>query len=205
VTIKSLAILGAGGHGKVIADAALLGGFLELVFFDDGWPAKKDNGGWPVVGDWAALLEHHRDYEGVTVAIGANDVRMAKQIALREAGVSLATVIHPLAAVSPFAALGAGSVAFAGAVVNPDALAGDGVIINSGAVVEHDCRLGNWVHISPRACLGGNVTVEEGAWVGIGAVVKQGVTVGRGAIVGAGAAVVSDVPAGATVMGVPAR
>ena len=205
MTVESLAILGAGGHGKVIADAALLAGCRDLVFFDDAWPDKRDNGNWPVVGDWAALLERHRDYEGVIVAIGANEVRMAKQTALREAGVSVATVIHPLAAVSPFAALGAGSVAFAGAVVNPDARAGDGVIINSGAVVEHDCRLGDWVHISPRACLGGNVTVEEGAWVGIGAVVKQGVTLGRGAIVGAGAAVVSDVPAGATVMGVPAR
>jgi len=202
---KSLAILGAGGHGKVIADAALLGGCQTLVFFDDAWPDKQDNGDWPVVGDWTALLEGHRDYEGVIVAIGANDVRMAKQNALREAGVPVATVIHPLAAVSPFARLGAGSVAFAGAVVNPYAYAGEGVIINSGAVVEHDCRLGEGVHISPRACLGGGVTVEEGAWVGIGAVVKQGVTVGRGAIVGAGAAVVSDVPPGATVMGVPAR
>lgn len=162
MTINSLAILGAGGHGKVIADAALLAGCRGLVFFDDAWPDKQDNGNWPVVGDWAALLERHHDYEGVIVAIGANDIRMAKQTALREAGVSVATVIHPLAAVSPFAALGAGSVAFAGAVVNPDARAGQGVIINSGAVVEHDCRLGDWVHISPRACLGGNVTVEEG-------------------------------------------
>jgi len=49
------------------------------------------------------------------------------------------------------------------------------------------------------------VTIEDGVWVGIGAIVLKGVSIGRGARVGAGAVVTTDVPAGATVAGNPAR
>lgn len=49
------------------------------------------------------------------------------------------------------------------------------------------------------------ITVGENVWLGGGVVVCGGVTIGDDAIVGAGAVVVHDVPAGATVVGNPAR
>jgi serine acetyltransferase len=79
------------------------------------------------------------------------------------------------------------------------------VIVNTKASVDHDCDVGDFVHIAVAATLAGTVQVGSEALIGAGAVVIQNLAVGSGSIVGAGAAVVRDVPAGVTVMGVPAR
>ena len=92
-----------------------------------------------------------------------------------------------------------------GAVVNSGAVIGANCIINSGAVVEHDCRIGDHAHISPGAALGGGVTVGQFSQIGLGAVLLPGSTVGEESVVGAGAVVLDVVPAGSTVVGVPAR
>ncbi len=49
------------------------------------------------------------------------------------------------------------------------------------------------------------ITIEDKVWIGGGAILLPGVTIGREAIVGAGAVVTKDVPAGARVVGNPAR
>lgn len=203
--MKRLAILGASGHGKVVAEAAEAGGWTEIVFFDDAWPSCVANGVWPVVGAGMELLGRTNEFDGVVVAIGNNAVRLAKTLSLVQQGAKMATLIHPSACVSRHAKVGAGSVVFAGAVVNPGATVGAGCILNTGCSVDHDCILADYVHISPGARLAGGVSVGQCSWIGIGASVKQMVDIGEHVVVGAGAAVVANVIDGVTVVGVPAR
>lgn len=200
-----LAILGASGHGKVVADTALQACWQEVVFFDDAWPQLTENGAWPVVGDTQTLLETAKTFDGVIVGIGNNAIRLAKVRQLIDAGAPLTTVIHPNAAVSSMACLGAGCVVFAGAVVQVDCRLGRACIINTNASVDHDCVLEDGVHICPSAALAGLVKVGESAWIGISAAVKQLISIGSHAVIGAGAAVVHDVSEGCTVVGVPAK
>lgn len=200
-----LAILGASGHGKVVADTAELCGWGCIEFFDDAWPGRHQNGAWDVVGDSAALLARAQEYDGVVVAIGNNSVRQDKLDQLRGVGATLVSLVHPDATLSRYAVIGEGSVVFAGAVVNADAKIADGAILNTGCSIDHDCLLGSCIHVSPGARLAGGVTVKDLSWIGIGASVRQLVQIGARVTVGAGAAVVADVPDSVTVAGVPAR
>ncbi len=200
-----LVILGAGGHGKVVADTAEASGqWSSIVFYDQAWPATSQVADWPVLGTEADLLAQ-RDAMRVVVAIGHNATRWQKQQRLAQAGLPLATLVHPHAWVSPRAALGQGTVVFAGAVIQAGAVLGDGCIVNTAATVDHDCRIGAATHISPGAHLGGTVMLGERCWIGIGAVVRNNTSVGDDCTVGAGAVVVADAEGRQTLVGVPAK
>lgn len=203
--MKRLAILGASGHGKVVADCAETCGWESVRFFDDAWPDKTRNGAWPVIGHTEALLERLDEFDGVLVAIGNNRIRQTRQQLLTERGARLPVLIHPSARVSRYAMLGAGSVVFANAVVNADCQIGSAAILNTAASVDHDCLLGDAVHVSPGAHLAGGVRVGDRSWLGIGSSVIQLVHIGADVTVGAGAAVVSNIPDHFIVTGVPAR
>lgn len=203
--MKKLAILGASGHGKVVADTAECCGWQSVEFFDDAWPSIQRNGVWPVLGDTVAILEKLADFDGVLVAIGNNRIRYAKLLELRAMGGRLVTLIHPAAIVSRYAEIAEGTVVFAGAVINAGAIIKPGAILNTGCSVDHDCVLGNAVHISPGARLAGGVHVGDESWVGIGSSVRQLTNIGQRVVVGAGSAVVSDIPNDMVVAGVPAK
>lgn len=199
-----LAILGASGHGKVVADTAELLGY-ECVFFDDAYPEKQTNEVWAIVGNSAELYERLPEFAGVAVAIGDNAIRAQKLTEFKERGAPLPCLIHPDAVVSQYTEIGEGSVVFAGAIVNAFTKMGLGAIINTGCTVDHDCHLGEAVHISPGANLAGGVTVADYAWVGIGASVKQLANIGSNAMIGASTVILKDVPADAVMVGNPAK
>ncbi|WP_368642615.1 acetyltransferase [Castellaniella ginsengisoli] len=201
----TLAIMGASGHGKVVAEAALAAGWGAVEFYDRAWPGKQQVGRWAIMGDDAGLASALNRLDGVVVAIGNNQIRQVLLTQLRQAGAKVVSILHPAACVSVSARVEPGSVIMAGAIVNADAVIGLGTILNTACSVDHDCILGDAVHISPGAHLAGDVHVGDRSWIGIGASVRQGVRIGSGVIVGAGAAVVSDVEDGLTVVGVPAR
>lgn len=204
--MAALLILGAGGHGKVVADAALeTGDWDEIVFLDDAWPEKNIIGCWPVAGNMQELCCWRDRCKDAVVAIGNNQLRMRLQARLVTGGFNVVSVIHPAATVSRYATLGVGSVVFAGAVINVDATIGDGAIINTSATIDHDCILGVGVHVSPGAHLGGGTKVGDYSWIGIGASVKHLTSIGSNTIVGAGAVVLGDIPDGVTAIGMPAR
>ena len=189
--MSRLIIIGAGGHGKVVADATN----KKCIFLDDNQDLEQ------VVGSIEQLQQIQQDGDQVIVAIGDNKTRLS----LLDGLCNIATVVHPSATVSESASLGMGTVVFANAAVNPDTVIGRGCVINTGATVDHDCVLEDGVHISPGANIGGGVTIGCCSWIGIGASVRHGITIGKDAVVGAGAAVVSDIPDGITVVGVPAK
>lgn len=199
-----LAILGASGHGKVVADTAIESNWHEVVFFDDRWPDLASIGPWKVCGNTQQLLRSLNEVDGVIVAIGNCAVRADKHRMLKAAGARVASVIHPRAWVSPHATFGDGCVVMAGAVVNIGASIGDAGIVNTGATVDHDCVIGEAVHISPGAHLAGDVSVGNATWIGVGAAVRQGIVIGSNVMIGAGAVVVKPVPDGQTVIGNPA-
>ena len=203
--MSRLLIVGAGGHGAVVAEAAAESGDWEKIEFLDDNPVSAQVLDYPVIGAVADLTAQLDDSTSVLIALGHNIRRLELLDRVAGAGGGLATVIHPSAQISPSVSMGAGSAVFAGAIVNARAKIGLGAILNTGATVDHDCVIGDAVHISPGANIAGEVTVGDCSWIGIGASIREGISIGRNCIVGAGAAVVSDVADGTKVGGVPAR
>lgn len=203
--MTALLIVGAGGHGRVLADAALTMGNWGSICFVDDRPGTRDTLGFPVVGTCEDLERLAKSYSQAAVGIGDARVRLELIERCRLAGFNLPAVVHRTAAVSRYASLGQAVAVFAQAAVNPRAVLADGCIVNTGATVDHDCDLACGVHICPGAHLAGDVRIGPRAWIGIGSSVKQGTTIGADAVIGAGAAVVSNIDPGLVVTGVPAR
>ncbi|CEZ22189.1 pilin glycosylation protein PglB [Neisseria meningitidis] len=200
-----LAVIGAGGHGKVVAElAAALGTYGEIVFLDDR--AQGSINGFPVIGT-TLLLENSLSPEQFDIAVAVGNNRIRRQIAEKAAalGFALPVLIHPDAYVSPSATVGQGSVVMAKAAVQAGSVLKDGVIVNTAATVDHDCLLDAFVHISPGAHLSGNTHIGEESWIGTGACSRQQIRIGSRATIGAGAVIVCDIPDGMTVAGNPAK
>jgi len=202
---KRLLIIGAGGHGRVVADAADASGkWSEIAFVDDKYPKMSASGDWPVIGRLSSMEGLQKYWGFVMVAIGDNRLRLKLQQDASKVGFSIACIIHPSAQIAKQVKIGEGSVVFANAVVNFGSSLGRSVIINTAATIDHDGVIGDGAHISPGVHLAGDVRIGEYAWVGVGATVINGINIGSGATVGAGAAVIRDVSAGQMVVGVPA-
>jgi len=199
-TDLSLLLLGAGGHGRVVADAALANGWRNV------WASDRDPErcmGELISGIKLMALSSMTSKMRVHVSIGDNSARERESSGWDE--VRLVSVVHPGALVSRIAEIGSGCFIAAGAVVAPCAQLGRGVIVNHGAVVDHDAVVGAFSHIAPGACLGGGAHVGERVLVGALAVVLPGVRVAGDSIIGAGAVVVSSIEVKGTFVGVPAR
>ncbi|MCL1077689.1 acetyltransferase [Parashewanella spongiae] len=203
--MNSCAILGASGHGKVIAEIAELNGYKKVDFFDDTWPELKTVHHWLVLGNSERLLALVSQYDIVVIAIGDNTIRLKKQIEFQAKGANFSVLKHPSAIVSRYSELDVGTVVMANAVINSFASIGVASIVNTSATVDHDCKLGNGVHISPGVNLAGGVTVGELSWIGLGAQVKQLINIGDQVIVGAGSTVVNDISNNQIVIGTPAK
>ena len=204
--MSTLLIIGAGGHGKVVADTAGASGTWErIAFLDDGVPAGSEVLGWPVIGAGVQLKELRDEFSECVVAIGNNALRWQLLQSALDAGFEVPVLVHPRACVSPSATMGAGTVVMAGAVVQADVRMGQGVIINTAASVDHDGDIGDACHICPGVHLGGGVRVGRESWIGIGSTVREGVRIGSNSVIGAAAGVIRDIPAGVTAVGVPAR
>lgn len=203
--MKRLIIIGAGGHGKVIADAAEELGWDQICFLDERFPALRSVGPWDVIGTDQTIQGIAQDCEGIIVGIGDNQRRLSILDKIIHAGLPVPSIIHPRAVVSRYSQIEQGSVVFAHATINVDASIARGSIINTGSVIEHDCRLAAGVHVSPLAAISGGVTVGERTWIGVGACVRQRIKIGKNVTVGAGATVVCDIRDHVTVIGTPAR
>jgi UDP-perosamine 4-acetyltransferase len=197
VAERRLLILGTGAHARAVADIALacgwsIGGFVAAAGAPLGAPG--------IVGsddDLPRLVASHT-FDGAMVGVGnaALARRPALFARLHEVGIATPALVHPSAAVSPSARIGAGSVVFPQVAIGADVDVGEDVVVYSGSVVEHDCHIGDHAYLAPGVILCGNVRVETGAFLGAGAIVVPGVVIGKEARVDAGARLTATVAAG---------
>jgi len=203
--LKRLAILGASGHGKVIAEIALSTDWNSVDFYDDAFPVKASLDSYSIDGGLNKLLEKSNSYDGFHVAVGDNRTRLKILNQLLRLNLPCPNIIARSAVVSPSASLGVGISIMENVVVNAKTILGDGVILNTSCSVDHDCNIASGVHISPGAHLAGDVSVGVCSWVGIGSAIIQGKVIGDDSIIGAGSAVISNIPSNVTVVGVPSK
>lgn len=193
---NKLVIIGASGHGKVVADIALLNGYRDIVFLDDD-ESIKECAGFPVIG---------KTYEAKNIAgdkiVAIGNAKIRERI---QNTIDTVTLIHPETVIGRNVEIGEGSVTMAGAVINTYSQIGKGCIINTGASVDHDCQVGDFVHVAVGAHLCGTVNVGNRTWIGAAVVVSNNINVCSDVMIGAGAVVVNNIDIEGTYIGVPAK
>lgn len=194
--MNKLIIIGASGHGKVIADIAVRNGYTDILFLDDD-DNLTDCAGFPVIGKSCEAKTMSGDK---IVAIGNAKIRERIQNEIQTI-----TLIHPDAIISRRVRIGNGSVIMAGAVINSDAVIGEGCIVNTGASVDHDCQIQSFVHISVGAHVAGTCKIGTRTWIGAGATVSNNVNICSDCMIGAGAVVIENIKESGTYVGVPAK
>jgi len=192
--MKSIAVYGASGHGKVVADIALTNGYDEVVFIDDG-----DN-------EYMSFQEYLTQYSyPIALGIGNNSTRKQVYEKIKSENLEVKTLIHERAIVANDVIVKEGTVIMPGVVVNTGSSIGTGSILNTGSIVDHDCDIGDFVHIAPKSALAGDVCVKDMVMIGIGSSIVQGITIGENSVVGAGSVVISDIQDNVVSYGVPAK
>jgi sugar O-acyltransferase (sialic acid O-acetyltransferase NeuD family) len=206
VDAARVVVIGAGGHGREAASIGTAAGFDVVGILDDGAPeqAPLADLGLALLGpvSWLDEADPVPDY---VAALGDPVARRRVAGRADAAGAAAATLVHPTADLGPRVDLGVGAVVWPQVAVTAQVRTGAHTHLNVGSSVSHDCVLGAFVTVGPGVRVCGAVVLEDDVWLGAGAVLLPGVHVGRGAVVGAGAVVRGDVPAGTTVVGVPAR
>ena len=202
--MKSLAIMGASGHGKVVADIARLNGYENIIFVDANSELES-------LGQYQVMLEDDfvaqfdpSEYD-VFVGIGNAAIRRKLQEKFESLGATIPTLIHPNATVADDVKIDSGTVIMAGAVVNPGTTIGKGCIINTCASVDHDNIIGDFAHISVSAHTAGTVVIGDNVWMGIGSIVSNNLSICADAFICAGAVVVKNIEVAGKYAGYPAR
>ena len=199
---KEVIIIGASGHGKVVADVINQSDDSVIGFLDDNSKLSESFMGFPVLGK----TDQFKDYEKYYFIIAIGNASIREKIADKMYGVRWYTAIHPSAVVSKLGVtIGEGTVIMANAVVNAGASIGRHCIINSGAIVEHDNWLEDFVHVSVGAKLAGTVHISKRTWIGIGASVSNNLFICEDCMIGAGAVVVKNITEVGKYVGVPAE
>ena len=187
-----LIIIGASGHGKVVADIAIkINKWQSITFLDDD-ESIKTSMGLEVIGKTADAFIN-KDEADFFVAIGSNITRGKIQEKLIEQGLNVVSLIHPSAIIGTDVEIGIGTAVMAGVVINSSSRIGKGCIINTSSSLDHDNMIEDYAHISPGVKVAGTVKVGKGSWIGIGSVISNNVNICSGCKVGAGAVVVKDI------------
>lgn len=204
-----VALFGASGHAKVIADVLERSGLFEIVgLIVSNQPAGTACFSYRVLGseiDLPALIEHYGIQAG---SIGVGDNWARSQFLARIERVSpdlrFVTAVHPSAQIGRDVTIGDGTVIMAGAVVNSGSHIGPFSIVNTKASLDHDGRMGSFASLAPGVTVGGNVDIGDFSAISLGASIIQRVRIGSHSVIGAGALVLHDVPDRVVAFGVPA-
>ncbi len=190
---RKIAIIGAGGHGKVVGEIALLKKYKVIHFFDENIN-ETEKYPFKIMGNLELLKKNKDNYDCFFVSIGNNKTRQKKMEWLKKNKMSITSLIHPKSIISKLSFIGIGSCVMANAVVNPGAIIKNGVIINTSASIDHDCVINDYAHISPNCSLSGSVKIGKLTHLGTGTSVHPETKIGNNVKTAIGSKVFKNIP-----------
>ncbi len=190
------AIIGAGGHAKVVTDILKLNGYHIVGYYDD----NTNNNNFKILGK---IREINKNISNFVCAIGNNKIR--KNIIKQHPDLNWISAIHSSAIISKSSNIGKGTVICAGAIIQPDCIIGDHVIINTKTSIDHDCKINNFCHIAPGSTICGNVSVGNNTFIGAGTTIIQDKKIGKNVLIGAHSLVIKNIESNIKICGVPAN
>lgn len=202
---KNLLVIGGGGHGRVVAEAAVLTArYEDVLVVDDRLVSDWQMTAFKCISESEAKSLPREDWRFI-IAVGDNNRRKALFETYKAEGFAPATLLHPDASISQSARIGAGSVVLARCVIGTLADVGEGVIVNNGAIVEHDCVVESFAHLAPGAVMCGGASLGAFSFLGANSAVKHLAKIGAEVTIGHASAVTGDITEKGTYAGNPAK
>ena len=190
--MKSLILIGGGGHCKSVIEVAESAGYeIKGILDMPDEVGKEVLPGHKVIGTDDEIPQYVEECDFViTVGFIKNPaLRIKLYNKVKAAGGRLATIIASTAHVSKYAELGEGTVIMHQAFVNAGAKIGDNCIINTFVNIEHDAEVGNQCHISTGTMVNGECKIGENSFIGSQSVCANCIEIASDIIVGAGSVV----------------
>lgn len=209
--MKKIVLYGASGFGKEVAyiierinEKEPTYELLGFIDDGDGFDENTRINGYPWLGkgDW---LVGHKDDCLCVCTIGFPSTKAKVQRRLSEQGVRFETIIAPDARVAPGSKIGEGSVIYGYTSISVDCEIGEGVLLNGRVSVGHDVTIGDYSTVMVGTGISGGCKIGREVNIGGHAYIIPGRKIGDGATVAAGSVVFTNVRAGVTVLGNPAK
>jgi sugar O-acyltransferase (sialic acid O-acetyltransferase NeuD family) len=213
---KRIVVIGAGGFAREVkwliedinrSQLSPLYDFVGYVVSDLSKLSDLDSRD-EVLGDYSWLVDHRDRLDALAIGIGTPGARLKVAAALEELlpSIEWPALVHPRAIFDGGSCtIGAGVLICAGVIGTVNLILEPFAMVNLACTLGHEAKLGRGCVLNPTVNISGGVELGDGVLVGTGAQILQYVSVGAGATVGAGAVVTKDVPAGETVVGIPAK
>lgn len=200
---KQAAIMGAGGHARVIASILRAKHTSIYGFFDDSYTGFSEIiQGAPLLGRFNDVINFRNNFQTIYLALGDNLTRKKLFNFLDNHDFFMPTLVHPKAIVESDAVIDDATVVCLGGIISTEVRVGKGCIINTGCSVDHESSIGDFVHLAPQVVVAGRTTIGDFTFVGINTAIADKVTIGKNVVIGAGSVILRDVPDGAKVVGV---
>ena len=114
-------------------------------------------------------------------------------------------LLHPTAAISPYAAIGQCPMVGPMSVITAGCQLGNSVRINRAVAIGHDTHIGHYTHIAPGTTVCGHCKIGDNSFIGAGSTVRDHISIGTNVVIGAGSVVTKDIPDNVIAYGNPAR